>query len=133
MGEIINICLGGAGIAIGNEFTKSLAIDHNISIHDGSFTDPLLRTIHKPHVFFNEKEVGYFSPRTIFADVDSVACEELLSSQGSGSFYSRDNFIYGSDSSSNNFYKVVYEAYANSTYYNIVDQLYKQVEACENL
>ena len=94
--EIVNVCVGQAGISMGNEFYSTIMSEHKID-NQGKFignkdADQLLMS--KSNCFFKYRyKYNHYAPRCLFFDLECKSIDSVRSSF-IGSLIDYENFVY---------------------------------------
>jgi tubulin beta len=82
-------------------------------------------------VFFNEPTYDHYVPRAVLVDTEPGTMDKIRSGSF-GSFFKVDNYIFGQNSTGNNWAKGHYTDGAENIY-SILDAARKEIESCESL
>ena len=131
MKEIVTICIGGAGIRIGEKFWELLCLEHGIDpdglIGPGFQAEP--GDSHRS--FFSETDSGKRVPRTVFVDLEPTAIDEVRMGHLRHLFHP-EQLVSGKESASGNFAPAHY-GMGRNLIEEVMDKIRRVTEQCEGL
>jgi len=95
--EVISICVGQAGIQLGNTIWKQYLAEHSIQA-DGTTTNPE----NASSTFFTLSDNGQAVPRNAYFDLEPTVCDEVRAGVH-GKLHNPESLINGMEDAANNF------------------------------
>jgi tubulin beta len=129
--EIVHLQVGSCGNNIGSKFWEVISDEHGIDFASGLYCGDSNLQLERIEVYYNEVAEGRFVPRAILADMEAGSLDCVRAS-AIGAIFRPDNFIFGQESSGNNWAKAHYGPGADLANV-IVDLARKEAESCEVL
>ena len=129
MKEIISICVGDAGLRVGNEYWRLIANEHWLDFVTGQMKQQIEGNegIHK--VFQENRLNGEFIPRSIFIDANEMCYEKVFEEQNLAKNWMK---VLGKYESSVNFAEGKYNLYKNIKN-DVDDAIAKELEKWDSL
>ena len=95
MKEIISLCVGQAGVQIGDTCNRLFAEESGIT-HDGLLSEEATKSTepNTTDIFFHEDSTGRFRPRSLLLDTEPLVIDDVLRSSNGG-FYGSKQVVYG--------------------------------------
>jgi tubulin beta len=129
MREVITVSLGGHGLKMSELFWKNLAAEHKLDPtgqYIGDNEDELLMM----GSYFREKLDGSFTPRCVFADLESLTADGIWMRDMAGLF-DPSGFVIGKDNGDKSIHSSAYHVFGPQISRRVMDQIRKQFETSD--
>ena len=134
--EILTVCIGQAGVYIGNEYYQRIMEESKIN-KSGEFTGDINNIKHtslisKSNVQFITTENNKYIPRAIFADIDCAPIDDMRQSFY-GNLMTADNFISSPKQQSSLIWAQGHYTEGAEVIDEFLDKTRNSIELCDNL
>eukprot|EP01083_Nonionella_stella_P013980 39329_1 len=127
--EVITVCVGQAGIQLGQNVWERYCVEHKINKlgikKTTKFSDNSFRS------FYEETDAGQYVPRNLVVDLEPNVIDDIKSSKYS-KIYDTQFLLAGKEDAANNFARGHFTV-GKEIIDDVNDRIRKQFDSCDNL